>query len=131
VDDQVLMGVGNGAANLPKKLEPFIDRELTLLGVTIDPMAFDVLHHEVGHSVLGGSAVEQARDVRVFERSKNLPFMLEAPEDGVRIHPAFDQLDGDLHLELLVRALGEENRAHPARSDALEQFVLTDHPPCF
>ena len=52
-----------------------------LLGVTIDPMAFDVLHHEVGDAVFGGPAVEQAGDVRVFERSKNLPFMLEAAED--------------------------------------------------
>ena len=25
--------------------------------------------------------------------------------------------------------MGEVNRAHPARSDALEQFVLTDHAP--
>jgi hypothetical protein len=62
----------------------------------------------------------------MFERSKNLPFMLEAPEDGIRIHPALNQLDRNLHLELLICALRKVDRAHAPGADAIEQFVLTD-----
>ena len=81
VYDQVLMSVGDGAANLTEKLEPFADRKLTLFRVVIDPLACDVLHDEIRQPVLRSSAVEQASNVRVVERSKNLAFMLETAED--------------------------------------------------
>jgi hypothetical protein len=40
----------------------------------------------------------------------------EALVDLVRVHPAFDQLEGDSLLELAVGPLGEIDHAHPAAS---------------
>ena len=54
------------------------------LSIAIDPIALDVLHHEVGQSVVGRSAVEQARDVRVFEGCQDLPLVLETAQDRCR-----------------------------------------------
>jgi hypothetical protein len=44
-------------------------------------------------------AVEQARDIRVIEAGEDLPFRPEAPDDGVGIHPALEDLQRDAFVK--------------------------------
>ena len=60
------------------------------------------------------STVEQASDVGVIEPGKDLSLVAEALQHRVAVHPAFDQLDRDPHVELGVSAFGEVDAAHPA-----------------
>lgn|GEM_PF-6641286 len=45
-----------------------------LLAIRDDLDAVDILHREVRHAVAANAAIEQARDVRMWESRQNLPF---------------------------------------------------------
>ena len=62
----------------------------------------------------------------MIERRQNLPLAHEALTHKIRIHPALDELDGDLLLELIVVAHGLINRAHPAAPDQAREAVRAD-----
>ena len=60
------------------------DRRLAILG---ERLAFHVLHHEVRHAVRRGAAVDQPRDVRVFEMREYLPLVAEALDEEIASSP--------------------------------------------
>src|SRR4051812_30364494 len=97
-----------------------------LFCVSVKSFAPDIFHDEIGQSVISGSAIEQAGDVGMFERRKNLPLVLKTIQDRLGVHPALDQLDRDDHSELLIGAFGQVDIAHASSADALEQPVPTN-----
>ena len=86
----------------------------------------DVLHDEVGQSIVRCSSIEQARDVRVVEAGQDLSLVAKMTEHRVGVHAAFDQLDCDLLLVLLIRALGQIDRAHSAAADFANNSIRAD-----
>ena len=94
--------------------------------ILVNRKTLDVLHHEVGQSILRGPAIEQARDVRMIKPGQNLSFNAEVPQHRVGVHPRFDQLDRNLLLVLLVGALGQVHRPHPAAADFAKHAVWPD-----
>src|SRR5262245_38962670 len=50
----------------------------------------------------------------MIESRQDLAFRLEAAQNLSRVGSAIQYLDGDLSLELTIRALCQENCAHPA-----------------
>jgi hypothetical protein len=79
-------------------------------------LAANVFHDEVRQSVAGRSAVEETGNVRVLERSKNLPFVAEMSQDGICVRAALDHLYDNVMIggfivggnaaNVLVRATG-------------------------
>ena len=118
MDDVPIVRVLNRVEN--GKAQPdAIDRgEPMLVGIPIDARACHVLHHEVGQAVWRRAAIEERRDVGMFERGENLTLVAESADDQLGIHAAPNHLDGDVPFEHLVGTAGEIDRAHAAAPDA-------------
>ncbi|MCG3159888.1 MAG: hypothetical protein JMDDDDMK_00913 [Acidobacteria bacterium] len=129
MNDQILVSELNGGANLTEESQSFVDRELIGFAILRNRLALDELHHEVRQPVFGLAAVNQPRDVRMFEPGQDAPFARETVADENGVHSAFDDLDGDLLLELLVGPGGFVNRAHPAATDQPGHAVSAQPPP--
>src|SRR5574341_588886 len=91
-----------------------------------DRLAGDEFHHEVGQAVRLRAAVQQSRNVRMIERSQNLPLAQESVAREVRVHPALADLARDLLMEMLVVTRGFVDGAHPAASDEARDAVSPD-----
>lgn len=128
VDDQVLVGELDRAADVGEEPQPRVDRQPGLVTVARDRHALDVLHDEVRPTVRRGAAIVEPCDVRVLERGEDLPLVAEAEQDVVGVHPAPDQLERDALLELRIVAFREVDGAHPPAPDLLEQPVRADAP---
>ncbi len=125
MNDEMLMRVRDGRADLSKEYEPRLDRQPARPAVLVDRQAVDVLEHEVRNPFVGGPTVEQARDIRVIEAGEDLSFVTEALQHRIAVHAALDQFDGDTHVELRVRTFGEIDAPHPATSELSNDPVWT------
>lgn len=94
--------------------------------ILIERKALDVFHDEIGQATFGRAAVEQTRDMRMIEARQNLPFLAKTLQDGIGIHPALDELERDLLLELGVGPFGQEDRAHPPAPDFADEPIIAD-----
>ena len=126
VDDEVLMRVLDGAADLAEQLEPGGRVELPALAEVHDVLAFDVLHREVGKAVGSRAAVEQRCDVRVVEAGEHLPFMTEPADDRLGIHAPLEDLDRDAFVEGFVIANAEKHLPHATVAEDAYQSVRAD-----
>ena len=85
-----------------------------------------MLHHEVGSARGGDAAIEDLGHVRVIHDGQGLPLLLEARDDGLRVHARLDDLERHtLHHRLAP--LGEVDDAEAAFADHFEQLVRADH----
>ena len=64
MDDQILVRVLDGGAEIDEELQPLAQVELPLVAVLIERLAFDVLHYQVRLAVLRLARIDQSRDVR-------------------------------------------------------------------
>jgi hypothetical protein len=128
MDDQVLMGVVDGVADFAKEAEAIFDAEAVMIAVFVDGHALDEFHDEVGRAVVGGSAVEESRDVGVLELGEGLAFGAEAPPRGFVGEAASDDLDGDALLVLIVGAHGPKDGTHAADGHDAFDAVFPDAP---
>src|SRR5690606_463900 len=106
----------------------------TLIAVTVDGLALDILEDEVRLAVVRHAAIEQARDVRMAQRGEDLPLGPEAPSIPLRGQAGPQQLAGSALLRLAVRALGEHHATHAAAPDLIEKSPRTHASPllpCF
>jgi hypothetical protein len=65
--DEHLVRVAHRIAHLQEQLQTFPQRAVTLLDKRIDRSSLHVFEHYVGKPVVGGAAVEDARDARGLE----------------------------------------------------------------
>ena len=117
VDDQVLVRVLDGGADLPKEPQPGRSVEPVRVAVVDDRLPLDVLHREVRPAVRRAAAIEEAGDERMLEAGQDLPLVTEPPHDAVGVHPALEHLDRDALLERVVVADAEVDGAHAAVAD--------------
>ena len=82
-----------------------------------DRLAVHVLHDEVRKSLVGGAAVDQARDVAVFEPGENLALIAKPADREFAGRALANQLDGHAFVEFAVGASGQIDRAHAALAD--------------
>ena len=68
----------DGGAHLLEQAQAVREAEPLRVAVAVDLLAVDDLHHEVGQTVLGGAAVEEARDPRVNQVGQNLDGLVNA-----------------------------------------------------
>jgi hypothetical protein len=128
---EIAMDDARGVGGVEAPAEPLRDGERTLDGqrAELDPvgerLAAHVLHDDEGR--IADDEVEEARDVRMLDRSDGLRFVLEALAElgiGEELRP--EQLDGHAHADGDV--LGDEDFAHAARAERLDQLeAAADH----
>ena len=87
---------------------------------------FDVFHDQVGDAVFGHPAVQQAGDVGVVEVGQDLALLAKAGDDGVGVHPAFNQLDGHPLLILIVVPMGGVDHRHAPTSHFAHHPIGTE-----
>jgi hypothetical protein len=126
MNDALHVRVLHGVAHGGEELEPLADGQAVAVCEPSDRLALHILHREEGLSRRGDAAVEDARDVRVVHHRERLALLLEARDDGARVHARLDDLDRDaLHHGLA--ALGEPHLSEAALADHLEELVRPDH----
>src|SRR5207302_1373363 len=76
-------------------------------------------------SITFGTGRPSYRQTRTLE-GQGLPLLLEAGDDLAAVHAGLDQLQGHPALDGL-RLLGQEDGAHAALADLLQQLVRADH----
>ena len=100
-------------------------RQLVLVAIPVDRDARHELHHEVGPALGCRAAVEDARDVRMIHHRQRLPLGFEPRDDGLCVHPRFDQLECDGAMNRLV-LLGQPHLTHSAFAKKLNQAIRSD-----
>ena len=126
VNDEIAMSVIDSRTDVDEHPEPVVNGQSAIGGKDRQPRTIDVLHDEIGQAVVGGAPVEQTADVRMLQARERLTLATEAREDELGVHARSYQLDGDLHVILIVVPLGEEDGAHTATPELPDQPVRTD-----
>ena len=109
MDDEVAVGVLDGLADFEKEREDLVAR--TALAVGVDGDAVDQLEYEIGTTVFGFAAIDEAGDEGVLEAGKGLTLLLEASASVVGVEAVADDLEGDLLMEIVLADSGV-NVAH-------------------
>ena len=123
VDDQVLVCVLHGGADLSKELQARGGVEPVCVAVLHDRLPFDELHREVRPSVRRAAAVEQSGDIRMLEAGEDLPLVPEAADDAVGVHAALEHLDRHALLERIIVANAKIDGSHAAMAELRNEAV--------
>ena len=126
MDDEVLVCGVDGLTDLDEEVDTSSEVEVLLTSEGVDRATLRELHHEVGPAVFGGSAIEQAGDSGVLEVGENLALGSEAPRHFSGGEVAAHDLDRDLLLERLVRALRAVDHAHASSAEDLDDSIGAD-----
>src|SRR5262249_38018543 len=114
MNNQIPMRKFNRGADLQKQLQSLTRRQFLHDCKSGYWCADNVVHDEVGHTIVSGARVEQPRDIWMIELGQDLTFRSEPAQDLSCVRASIQYLDGDLFLKLSISALCQENRAHPA-----------------
>src|SRR4026208_820874 len=96
MDDPFLVRVLNGLRHLNEERETLRNAHATLGAVLRDPNPADQLHHEIWSSFGCSARIKYLRNVWVVQECENLPLRFEPCDDGLGVHPWFDDLQRDV-----------------------------------
>ena len=112
MDDAVVVGVVEGAGDLAKNADAFVDRELALAGEPrAQRLTLDVRHREIRNAP-GVAGVQQRNDVRVLETRGEGDLALESLDGHAGRHLRREHLDDHAPAERCL--LGHEDPGHPS-----------------
>ncbi len=121
VNDQIRVGVPDRLQHLEYQPDPLVARKLPRLGEGVDPLAFDVLQHEIGLSRGRHARVEESRDPRMRQAGERGALAAETLLPGVGQQRQAHELDCGPALESSIAAPGEPDGSHTAMPErALE-----------
>lgn len=123
MNNEVLMRIVNGSANLQEELQTSAKSKLMFGAIFGNGLTFNQLHYQIGDSLVGGASVKKLGEVGVIEASENLPFVLEASENGRAVLAGTDELERNLFSKLIVGAEGAIHLSHAAFADLFDDFV--------
>lgn len=126
MDNEALVGVGDGFGYLEEELAALVRGEVEPVGVVGNGFAIDVLHDEEGTAIGHGAAIEKACGVGVIELSEDLAFAAETFGGIGTGEAGAEDLYGNEFVELGIVAFGEEDGAHAAGAQGAEDAVGTD-----
>jgi hypothetical protein len=101
-------------------------REPIVIAVLGDRAALDMLHDQVGGTILEGSTVEDPGDSGVLQGSEDLPLVTKPPPRVGGVHAQAKELDRHLLVELAVLTLATKDDARTALTDSFCQPIGTD-----
>src|SRR5215469_2464105 len=114
MDHEPLMRVLYCVAHLPKKLQPFSNREAMVGAVLVDGDPFDQVHHQIRNTVVSRATVQESGNVGMIKRRENLALGAEAFQKKTRRESAAHEFDSDFLLVLTVGASRAIHLAHAA-----------------
>ena len=124
--DQVLMGKLDGLAYALEENEALGNGEVMLFAKSMDRNSIDVFHHQEGLSLAGDSPIQQPCDQRMVEPGEDLAFEPEPFSEKVGGQGQINQLDGDLLIEIAIRAVSHIDGAHAAAPDEPVNLIGSD-----
>src|SRR5436190_20570504 len=113
MNNQIPMRKFNRGTDLQKQVQALTRRQLLRDGEASHRCADNVVHDEVGQTIVSRSSVEQSRDIWVIEPGQDLAFLSETAQDLSRVGASIQYLDRNLFLKLTVSTLRQKNCAHP------------------
>src|SRR5688572_1395941 len=125
MDDALLVGVLDGAADAGEEIESRLQRQIMIVAETGDGHAFHVLHDEIGSAGGSGSGIEDLGDVRVRHQRQRLSFFREAGDHLARVHAELDDLEGDEAVNRFA-LFGQPYGAIASFSELAEQGIPSD-----
>src|SRR4029077_19778041 len=114
MNNQIPMRKFHRGADLQKELQSLTRRQLLRDCKSSHRCADNVVHDEVGQTVVGCARIEQAPDVWMIELCQDLTLRSESAQDLSSVRASIQYLDRDLFLKLTISTLGQENCAHSA-----------------
>jgi hypothetical protein len=126
VHDEVTVRVLDGLAHGLEEPEPGADAQPERRAVGGDGFAVDELHHQVRPPVGCGPAVQEPRDVGVFQPGQDLALLAEAALQRFACDLPANQLDGDALLELVVVPDRLVDGSHAPAADLPQEAVRPD-----
>ncbi len=81
MDNHAAVRIVDGRTRIQKNFEAVAHGQRSRFAVLQQRLAFDELHDEVGQPGSGGAAVDQARDIGMFQAGQNLTLVTEAADD--------------------------------------------------
>src|SRR4029077_12353386 len=112
--NQIPMRKFHRVADLQKELQSLTRRQLLRNCKSSHRCADNVVHDEVGQTIVGRACIEQPPDIWVIEPGQDLAFRSEAAQVLSLVCPPIQYLDRDLFLKLTISALRQKYCAHPA-----------------
>ena len=129
MDDSAAVGHLDHIANPGEELETVGERETVGFAVLVECQSLDQFHHQVGTPIVELAAIDQPGNRRVFEGGQNLALAVEEASQLGGRQLGMDDLEGDPLVKTVVRALRQEDRAHPTGSEVLEDAVAAEATP--
>ena len=112
VKGQFGMGMCGSSANLPQQFNPFAQVTVMTADIGHQIIALDPLCHHEGPPIRGDAAIDDARDIGMFQPGQNLALALKpVPGHAVR---RTDKFQGSGLLKQPIIALDQIDLAHPA-----------------
>ena len=102
MNHEVAVRVPDCGADPPEQFKERAQRRLALSDVLVDRNALNVLHDQERGSVRRGSAVEQARDVGMFQVRQDLALGAETMQDVLIARGPLHDLDRNFLREGIV-----------------------------
>src|SRR4029077_6658018 len=126
MNNQIPMRKFHRVADLQKELQSLTRRQLLRNCKSSHRRADNIVHDEVGQTIVGRAGIEQPRDIWGIEPGQDLAFRSETPQNLSRVGASIQYLDRDLFLKLTISALCQENCAHPAASEFTDDDIRAD-----
>ncbi len=92
MNDALLVGMLNAFAYVHEQLQSLFNAQFLAIAVLRDGQAVDVLHREVGPTLVGGSCIVHLGDVGMVQQSQRLALCLETRDYLFGVHAGFDYL---------------------------------------
>src|SRR5256886_4049241 len=100
-------------ADLQKELQSLTRRQLLRNCKSSHRRADNIVHDEVGQTIVGRACIEQPCDIWVIEPGQDLAFRSETAQDLSRVGASIQYLDRNLFLKLTISTLRQKYCAHP------------------
>ena len=130
VNDQIAVGMRDGAQNVLEQAYSRPDIQSHALAVGVDGFAFHVLEHQVGLRAFGDPRVQQPRDVRMVEPGEGAAFEPKALFARLADPHGVNELDRHGAFVAAVGAMSAPHAAHAAparlRVDDIRPDVVAD-----
>ena len=120
------MRVGDRVADGEEEADALVDPQPLPGAELVDRLTVDQFDDDVGEAVLGGSAVEEPRDVGMLEGGQHLALGAETPQGFGRRPATADELDRHLLAERVVGPFRQVHRAHAAAAELVEKAIRPD-----
>src|SRR5437899_11119897 len=117
MNNQIPMRKFHRVADLQKELQSLTRRQLLRDCKSSHRYADNVVHDEVGQTIVGCACIEQSRDLGVIEPGQDLAFLSETAQDVSRVGASIQYLDRNSILTVTIITRREKYCDHTTAAE--------------